>query len=124
MVKGKMKALYEILVPTIFGDNGKPISTKHHKEWDKFVQKITGGLTILKPAQGRWVNKGVEYPERVIPVRIMIEKEEIPEVTAENLDDLFNETKIEKIIQFTLKHYRQRAVMYYVVSNDVHIVYA
>ena len=44
--------LYEILVPTKYGDNEKPIRTKHHKEWDKYVRKISGGLTILTPGKG------------------------------------------------------------------------
>ena len=35
-----MKTLYEVLVPTMFGfPKVKPISTKHHKNWDKEVQK-------------------------------------------------------------------------------------
>jgi len=101
-----MKVLYEVLVPTMYGyPNIAPISTRHHKNWDKEVVKITGGMTLMKPAEGRWVDNGVEYPERVIPVRIMCE-----------------ESSISSIINFTLKHYRQKAVMYYVVSREVHII--
>lgn len=99
--------LYEILVPTKYGDTVKPIRTKHHKEWDKRVQKITGGLTILSAAKGKWTHQGVEYPEKVLPVRIMC--------TAE---------QINQIVRITITHYRQTAVMYYRVSDDVHIVYA
>jgi len=51
-----MKVLYEILVPTIYGDTMKPIRTRHHKEWDKYIQSITGGLTILSSAQGKWTH--------------------------------------------------------------------
>ena len=114
-----MKVLYEILVPTMFGyPFVTPISTKHHKNWDKEVQKITGGLTICKPAEGRWINKGIEYPERVIPVRIMCD-ESIPEGKYN-----FSKSQINKIVQFTLSHYRQKAVMYYVISKEVNIVFA
>ena len=119
-----MKVLYEILVPTQYGyPEVKPIRTRHHKEWDKYVQSITGGLTIMKPVQGRWVDKGVEYPEKVIPVRVMVE--EVPIRTGYD-DDLigYDRSQIEKIIQFTLSHYRQKAVMFYVVSNQVQVVYA
>lgn len=101
-----MKLLYEILVPTIYGDTMKPISTKHHKSWDVRIQKISGGLTILSPAKGKWIYKGVEYPEKVIPVRVMC----MP-------------SQMKEIVRITLEHYRQKAVMYYVLSNEVHIVY-
>lgn len=102
-----MNNLYEILIPTKYGDNLKPVKTVHHKEWDKKIQSITGGLTILAPAKGKWIHKGIEYPERVIPVRIMCPPD-----------------KIDDIIKFTIKHYRQLAVMYYVISNKVFIVRA
>lgn len=100
-----MKKLYEILVPTIYGDTMKPIKTRHHKQWDKRVQAISGGLTILSPGKGKWVFKGVEYPERVIPVRVMVDEKEIL-----------------RIVQITMDHYRQKAVMYYCLSNEVFIV--
>ena len=95
-------------MPTSWGDKPDvPIRTKHHKEWDKKVQKITGGLTILSPGKGKWTYQGVEYPERVIPVRIMCTEEEIWQ-----------------IVHMTIAHYRQTAVMHYLVSSDVHVTYA
>lgn len=108
--------LYEILVPTrmhkqtvngiIDWTSDKPIKTRHHKKWDEFVQKISGGLTLLKPASGKWVDKSSKlYEEKVIPVRIACTQEQI-----------------EQIVKFTLRHYRQKAVMYYKVSSDVFIV--
>lgn len=102
-----MKILYEILVPTIYGDTLKPIRTRHHKKWDERVQAITGGMTILASARGKWVFQGVEYPEKVIPVRIMC-----------------NEAQMKRIVQITIEHYRQKAVMYYVLSNQVFVVEA
>jgi len=100
-----MKLLYEILVPTMYGDTLTPIGTKHHKKWDERVQAISGGLTILSPARGKWIFKGVEYPERVIPVRIMC-----------------TESEMDEIVSITMSHYRQKAVMYYVLSTQVKIV--
>jgi hypothetical protein len=119
-----MKVLYEILVPTLYGDNQRPIRTRHHKEWDKFVQKITGGLTILSSAKGKWTHQGTEYPERVIPVRVMCDERFYPVPDTECLEQYRDTSQINKIIHFTMTHYRQKAVMYYVVSNDVQIVYA
>jgi hypothetical protein len=56
----EQKNLYEILVPTQYGyPKTTPIRTKHHKEWDKRVQKITGGLTILSPGKGKWTYQGL-----------------------------------------------------------------
>lgn len=102
-----MSKLYEILVPTIYGDTIKPIRTKHHKKWDERIKKLSGGLTILTPGKGVWVHEGKDYVERVIPVRIMCE-----------------EKVMQKIVEITLQHYRQKAVMYYVLSNECYIIAA
>lgn len=100
-----MKKLFEILVPTIYGDTLKPIKTKHHKNWDAYIRGLTGGLTILKPGKGQWVYEGGLFEERVIPVRIFCDQK--------NMD---------KIVKFTLSHYRQKAVMYYVLTEQCFIV--
>lgn len=97
--------LYEILVPTQFEDNKKPVRTKHHKKWDEFVRKISGGLTILKPAKGQWIFNNELYEDRVIPVRIAC-----------------TELQIKEIAYFTKKHYRQISIMYYKISNEVYFV--
>lgn len=96
-------ALYEIMVPCQW-NNGKPVRTRHHKEWDKVVRKLTGGLTLYKPAIGQWVDKKTDilYNERVIPVRIAC-----------------TENQIKQIATFTLVHYKQIQVMVYVVSEKV-----
>jgi hypothetical protein len=99
--------LYEILVPTIYGDTMKPISTKHHRNWDAWVMKLSNGLTLLSPAKGRWRYQGDLYTERIIPVRIMC-----------------SEKQMQKIVEFTLKHYRQKAVMFYTISDNCSIIYA
>lgn len=97
-----MKKLYEVLVPTIRND-GRPISTRYHKIWDERVIEISGGMTILNPAKGRWVSPTNElFKERMIPVRIYCEEDDI-----------------EDIIDFTMDYYEQEAVMAYVVSSEV-----
>ena len=93
--------LWEILVPTI--RNGKPVRTKSHKEWDKRVCSITGGLTILKPAKGRWVSPSGElFEERMIPVRIACSREIIT-----------------RIAVMTAVFYNQKAIMYCLVADEV-----
>lgn len=95
--------LWEVLVPTIMG--GKPIRTKYHREWDKKVRALSGGLTILTPAKGNWVAPDGElFIERMIPVRIMC-----------------SELQMIRISDFTANYYKQQAVMYYVVSEKVFI---
>ena len=100
--------LYEIFVPTQYGDTLKPIRTRHHKEWDKRIRAISGGLTICSPSRGQWVNpkdkKVVE--EKVIPVRIAC-----------------SEKQMEKIVKITLDHYRQNAVMFFLLSDKVIIAH-
>lgn len=96
------KCLYEILVPCQFEDTKKPVSTKHHKAWDSVVRSISGGLTILHPCKGQWIFENKLYEDRVIPVRIMCSRKEL-----------------DKIIEFTIKHYRQLAVMAYKISDEV-----
>ncbi len=98
-------SLYEILVPTTFQDTGKPVSLKHHKEWDKYVRKFSPGMTILKPAKGQWDYLGKVYEDRVIPVRLTCTAKQILE-----------------ICKFTLHHYRQLAVMAYKLSDEVVIL--
>lgn len=101
-----MKKLYEVLVPTKFGDTVKPISTKHHKNWDAYVRGLAGGLTILKPGKGQWIYKEELFEERVIPVRIFCTEEQI-----------------KQIVQFTLNHYRQKAVMYYMLTEHCYVIH-
>jgi hypothetical protein len=98
------KFLWEILVPTTMNNPSNPCRIGHHREWDKRVRKISGGLTILEPAKGQWIDAETKtlYEERVIPVRIACSEEEI-----------------NKIIDMTIQHYRQEAVMAYLVSEKV-----
>lgn len=95
-------SLWEIFVPCQ-KNNGKPVTTRHHKEWDKRVRKITNGLTIMTPAKGQWLDvNGSVYEERMIPVRISC-----------------SEAEINKVMDMTAQHYEQLAVMAYMVSDRV-----
>jgi len=96
--------LYEILVPTVRND-GRPIKTRFHRIWDGRVRAITGGLSILSPIKGQWINgSGYLFSERMIPVRIMC-----------------SETQIEEIADMTAKYYEQEAVMFWKLSDEVRI---
>lgn len=100
-----MTNLYEILVPTKYGDNIRPISTRHHKNWDTYVRKLSGGLTILTPVKGQYLYNHQLFEERIIPVRIMC-----------------SEAVMAKVVQFTLRHYRQKAVMFFLLSDQCFLV--
>lgn len=88
-------SLYQIMVPCNFND-GKPVRTRHHREWDRQVRKITGGLTILPPGKGQWVDKndGKLYEDRVIPVNVI--------ATAEQMEAIANKFKINFLDYFIL----------------------
>jgi len=98
--------MWEILVPHSDNDNNKyPI--EHHWAWDEYVKKISGGLTIHRVAIGQWISpEGSLFKDKMIPVRI-----------------LCTEPEIENIIEFTIKHYNQEAVLAYEVSNNVKMRY-
>ena len=96
------RCLWEILVPTI-RPNGKPITVRFHKVWDKKIHDISGGMTVLSPTKGKWINPvGELFDERMIPVRIIATREEI-----------------EEIIDLTIDYYEQEAVLAYKISDEV-----
>ena len=97
--------LWEILVPA--SGNAEKFTYEHHLEWDAFVMDISGGLTVLKAGKGQWISPDdTLFKDRVIPCRIACTKEEI-----------------DRIIDFTINHYNQEAVMCYCISNEVIIKY-
>ena len=103
--KSKKKYMWEILVPA--SSKEQEFSYEHHKKWDEYVKSLAGGLTILKTAKGEWINpNGISIADRVIPVRIRCKKKHI-----------------KKIINFTLSHYNQQAVLAYRVSDKVIVKY-
>ena len=101
------KYMWEILVPAS-NNADLNFSYEHHKSWDEYVKAVAGGITINKTAKGEWVSPdGTLFKDRIIPVRIMC-----------------TEAEIEKIISFTIAHYKQEAVLAYEVSNHVKLRYA
>ena len=94
--------LWEIIVPTQFDDTKEDIPVEHHREWDRLVREISGGLTMLRSATGQWVQAGQVQQENVIPVRLIATREQI-----------------EEIAKFTARHYRQRVAMVYKISDEV-----
>lgn len=98
--------LWEILVPK--SKRSGQFSYEHHKKWDQFVKDTAGGLTIYKSAKGEWISPdGKLYKDGIIPVRIACTEEDI-----------------HKIIDFTIKHYSQEAVMATLISEKTIIKYA
>lgn len=94
--------MWEILVPAS-GNKGKEFSYEHHKAWDEFVKNLTGGVTIMKIAKGQWISPNGElYIDRMIPCRIVCTKKQI-----------------NTIIDFTIEHYNQEAVLAFRISDNV-----
>jgi len=101
----KDKSLWEILVPT-YSNEGLEFSLEHHKKWDDKIRSLSGGLTILRTARGQWIDPdGKLFFDKMIPVRVYCAEHEI-----------------EEIIQFTMSHYEQKAVMAYQVSSYVKLI--
>jgi len=103
------KGMWEILVPTERRlSPGKFYTTRYHRVWDKKVRAITGGLTVMAPARGQWINPttGELFQERMIPVRIIATRDQI-----------------NKVVDLTLKYYDQLAVLCYKISDEVIIRY-
>lgn len=61
----------------------------------------------MTPSKGIWVHQEKDYTERVIPVRIQC-----------------TITQIFKIAAVTAQHYRQKAVMFYKLSEDSYVLTA
>jgi hypothetical protein len=96
-------SVWEILVPTRVKNKGVPI--EFHYAWDAKVKTITGGLTVYRAAVGQWVSPtGKTVKERMIPVRIACSEEQI-----------------NRIADITAEHYKQQAVMFYLVSERAFI---
>ena len=97
------KELWEILVPASDNSDNRKFTYEHHKTWDEFVKNLTGGVTIMKTAKGQWVSPtGQLYIDRMIPCRIVC-----------------NEEQINQIVDFTITHYNQEAVLAFRISDNV-----
>lgn len=97
-----MSEVWEIMVPTI-SNAGKPFRLRHHREWDKQVNRISGGMTILTPCKGQWIDVRTNtlYNERMIPVRIVCSRKQIIQ-----------------IMKITARHYSQIDVLAFKISDE------
>lgn len=98
--------LFELLVPTTHRLTGNPIRTRYHRVFDAKVREISGGLTILKPVAGQWINQDNIIAERMIPVRFAVS----------------NRGQLEEILAFSKKYYDQQKLFCYKISEEV-IIY-
>lgn len=98
--------LWEVLVPTV-GNDGRPFSVRHHRQWDAHVKDIAGGMTLVSPVRGSWVDpdSGHDFTERMIPVQISCTREQIIEICKE-----------------TARFYDQLAVMAYLISDQTVLI--
>jgi hypothetical protein len=107
IVNFTMFSLWEILVPRN-NNFGNEIPAAHHQVWDREVRTLSNGFTIMGTAQGEWrAPDGSLFREPMIPVRIACSRSEM-----------------DAIISFTLVHYKQKAVMAYLLSKEVLFVHA
>ena len=95
--------LWEILVPQCL-PNGQKISVAKHKQWDRDVSRLSGGLTILHTVKGLWINPetNATSSEGMIPIRIACTYKIMMQV-----------------IRLTAQHYEQKAVIAYLISKEV-----
>lgn len=97
-------SMWEILVPKCW-PNGKDIPYLYHKVWDNEVSKLAGGLSVFRSINGVWVDKenGQVVSEKMIPVKIMCDQDTMRDIA-----------------QWTAGYYRQKSVLYYKVTDEVH----
>ena len=96
------RMLWEILVPA-YSNNGKEFPLSKHQAWDAKVERISGGITVLRSAKGTWApGSSPRQTEKVIPVRFTATEEEA-----------------EDIMIFTCRYYKQKVVMCYAISTHV-----
>ena len=104
--------VWEILVPES-DRSGHRFPLRVHNEWDAKCREFTGGgMTIMSVAKGEWVRPGPPgardpclgpgiVREAMIPVMLMADR-----------------TTMDRIARFTMDHYDQDAVLYYLISED------
>ena len=102
-MKIKKLMLWEILIPQADND-GSQWSVAWHQQWDAKVSKLAGGISIFHSIKGIWLNpKSVRrFDDYMIPVRIACDRKTMDE-----------------IVDITMSHYAQDAVMAYVISTEV-----
>lgn len=98
--------LWEILVPTA-SNAGRPFTTRQHRQWDAHIKNVAGGMTLIQPVRGSWIEptSGEEFTERMIPVRIMCTREQIINICKE-----------------TARFYDQHAVLATLVASETVLI--
>ncbi len=87
----------------VVNGKGRRFDMNHHTAWDDKVHAITGGMTIHGTAKGKWVSpSGVEFREKMIPVRIACTRVQIMEIG-----------------YMTRAHYEQEQIMIVRISEEV-----
>ncbi|OFZ60720.1 MAG: hypothetical protein A2381_15220 [Bdellovibrionales bacterium RIFOXYB1_FULL_37_110] len=98
--------MWRILVPA-YGRQ-ESFSYEHYKAWVNYVHSIAGGFTVSQGVKGQWTSPdGIIFRDRMIPVDILCSRKQI-----------------KKIIDFTLVHYKQKAVLAYKISEEAIIRYS
>jgi hypothetical protein len=95
------RLLWGIRIP-IADNRGRVFSQPHHRVFMDPVLKKSGGSTENSWASGKWIDKSRLYTDRIIPFEFMATIEEA-----------------EAIAKRAAKHYRQRMIHYYVISDRV-----
>lgn len=94
-IRSENVRLWAILVPR-YRSNGDEIDVSFHREWDRRVSKMIGGLTILPSVTGCWG----DTKERSIVVQLACSGEDM-----------------KAIAEMTAEWYSQEAVLYWLVSD-------
>jgi len=99
----KNKSLWEIMIPKNI-DKHTIFHVSSHRQWNKYVEELTGGMVFFSNLDRRWISstKTSPYFDNKIPVRIFCSKEQM-----------------DKIIDFTMQHYDQKHVIAYELSNNI-----
>ena len=95
------RLLWGMRIP-IADNRGRVFSQPHHKVFMDPVLEKSGGSTENSWASGKWIDKGRLYTDRIMPFEFM--------ATIEEAD---------AIARRAAKHYRQRMIDYYVISDHV-----
>jgi hypothetical protein len=101
IVKIEDRPLWRMQLP-VADNRGIVFSEDHHNVIRKKVLKKSGGLTDNLAAHGEWIDKNKLYSDRNIPIEFLATYGQADEIAA-----------------FASKHYRQKAIWYFVISTHV-----
>lgn len=92
---------WRLLVP-IADNDGLVFTDRHHLKLYRLVFKISGGSTDNPWSNGRWMDEGRVYKDRVVPLEFLATTEEA-----------------DKIAAFALIHYDQMEILCVPISDRV-----